>query len=97
VLFFSSVMTVVERLAPDDARGRYTGIWASTMGISALIAPLISSAALDAGGPELMWTTSLAPGVLAAVGLLARKRHIDTPSTPTTPDPADLDLAPTRA
>ncbi|MCX4826370.1 hypothetical protein OG883_42780 [Streptomyces sp. NBC_01142] len=77
-------MTVVERLAPDDARGRCTDIWASTMGISALIAPLISSAALDAGGPELMWTTSLALGVLAAV-CLALKRHIDTPSTPRRP------------
>ncbi|MCX4681626.1 MFS transporter [Streptomyces sp. NBC_01433] len=97
VLFFSSVMTVVERLAPDDARGRYTGIWASTMGISALIAPLISSVALHAGGPELMWTTCLALGVLAAVGLLALKRNTDITFTPTTPDPADLDLAPTRA
>ncbi|MFB6985563.1 MFS transporter [Streptomyces sp. NPDC056304] len=95
VLFFSSVMTVVEHLAPDDARGRYTGIWASTMGISALIAPLISSAALDAGGPELMWITSLALGVFAAVGLLALKRLIGITSTPTTPDPVDLGLAPT--
>lgn len=97
VLFFSSVMTVVERLAPDDARGRYTGIWASTMGISALIAPLISSAALHAGGPELMWTTSLALGALAAIGLLALKRHPDITTTPTTPGTADPDLAPTRA
>ncbi|WP_435058016.1 MFS transporter [Streptomyces sp. bgisy060] len=94
VLFFSSVMTVVERLAPADARGRYTGIWASTMGISALIAPLISSAALDSGGPELMWTTSLALGALAAGGLLALKRRIDT--TPTVPHAVDLDLAPSR-
>ncbi|MET8816527.1 MFS transporter [Streptomyces sp. NPDC004549] len=95
VLFFSSVMTVVERLAPADARGRYTGIWASTMGTSALIAPLISSATLEAGGPELMWITSLALGVLAAVGLLALKRHLDTTST--TPEPADLELAPSPA
>ncbi|MGW6145702.1 MFS transporter [Streptomyces sp. NPDC055140] len=97
VLYFSSIMTMVERLAPDDARGRYTGIWASTMGVSALIAPLISSAAIDAGGTELMWTTSLALGVLAAVGILALKRHIDMPSATTTANPADLDLAPTRA
>ncbi|MEU1076504.1 MULTISPECIES: MFS transporter [unclassified Streptomyces] len=94
VLFFSSIMTVVERLAPADARGRYTGIWASTMGISALIAPLISSAALDAGGPELMWATSLALGALAAAGLLALKRRMDI--TPTVPDAVDLDLAPGR-
>ncbi|MFI5864746.1 MFS transporter [Streptomyces sp. NPDC051546] len=94
VLFFSSVMTVVERLAPAEARGRYTGIWASTMGTSALIAPLISSAALDAGGPELMWTTSLVLGVLAGVGLLALKRSLDdTPSAPGAPGPAHLDLA----
>ncbi|MGW3929804.1 MFS transporter [Streptomyces microflavus] len=97
VLFFSSVMTVVDHLAPEGARGRYTGIWASTMGISALIAPLTSSAALDAGGPELMWTTSLALGILAAVGLLVLQRHIDVPSALPTPDSADLDLAPTRA
>ncbi|MFD8664878.1 MFS transporter (plasmid) [Streptomyces microflavus] len=95
VLFFSSVMTVVERLAPADARGRYTGIWASTMGVSALLAPLISSAALHAGGPELMWTMSLALGVLAAVGLLALKRHIGTISKSTAPDPIAQDLAPT--
>ncbi|MFJ5952596.1 MFS transporter [Streptomyces noursei] len=95
VLFFSSVMTVVERLAPVDARGRYTGIWASTMGISALIAPLISSAALDAGGPELMWTMSLALGAVAAAGLLALKRRIDT--APTAPEPADLEIAPGHA
>lgn len=94
VLFFSSIMTVVERLAPADARGRYTGIWATTMGISALIAPLISSAALDAGGPELMWATSLALGTLAAAGLLALKRRIDI--TPTVPDAVDLNLAPGR-
>ncbi|MFI0813592.1 MFS transporter [Streptomyces echinatus] len=94
VLFYSSIMTVVERLAPADARGRYTGIWASTMGISALIAPLISSAALDAGGPELMWATSLTLGALGAAGLLALKQRIDT--NPTAPDAVDLGLAPGR-
>lgn len=96
VLFFSSIMMVVERLAPADARGRYTGIWASTMGISALIAPLISSAALNAGGPELMWATSLALGALAAAGLLALKRRIDTAPTVPGPDAVDLGLAPGR-
>lgn len=96
MLFFSSVMTVVEHLAPAGARGWYTGIWAaSTMGLSALIAPLISSAALDADGPEPMWTTSFALGVPAASGLLSLKRHID--NTPTEPGPVDVDLIPTRA
>lgn len=97
VLFFSSIMTVVERLAPEDARGRYTGIWATTMGVSALIAPLISSAALNAGGPRLMWITSLALGLLAAVGLLALKQRSATLSRPTTADVACLDLEPTGA
>ncbi|MFJ9580826.1 MFS transporter [Streptomyces sp. NPDC101191] len=95
VLFFSSVMTVVERLAPADARGRYAGIWASTMGISALIAPLVSTAALDTGGPELMWTTSFSLGVLAAAGLLALKRHVDNATTEA--KPAERNLATTRA
>ncbi|MFJ3658256.1 MFS transporter [Streptomyces nigra] len=94
VLFFSSIMTVVERLAPADARGRYTGIWATTMGFSALIAPLIGSAAIDAGGPELMWAMSLALGALAAGGLLALKRRIEL--TPPVPVGADLDLTPSR-
>ncbi|MGZ2361489.1 MFS transporter [Streptomyces sp. 372A] len=94
VLFFSSIMTVVERLAPADARGRYTGIWASTTGISALVAPLISSATLTSGGPELMWTTCLALGALAAAGLLALRWRID--ATSTVADTPDLDLAPSR-
>ncbi|MGW6203689.1 MFS transporter [Streptomyces sp. NPDC055089] len=94
VLFFSSIMTVVERLAPEDARGRYTGIWATTMGVSALFAPLISSAALNAGGPRLMWVTSLALGLLAATGLLALKQRGPTLSSPTTADTAGLDLEP---
>jgi MFS family permease len=97
VLFFSSVMTVVERLAPNDARGRYTGIWSTTMGISALIAPMISSAALNVGGPRLMWVTSLALGLLAAIGLLALEQRGPTLSRPTTADTAHLDLKPTGA
>ncbi|MFG2125107.1 hypothetical protein [Streptomyces sp. NPDC048710] len=93
-LFFSSVMTVVERLAPADARGRYTGIWASTMGISVLIAPLISSATLKAGGPNLMWTTSLALGALVAAGLLTLNRHLSNASAAPAPAPADPGLTP---
>ncbi|WP_225636747.1 MFS transporter [Streptomyces solaniscabiei] len=95
VLFYSSVVTVVERLAPTDARGRYTGVWASTLGVSALIAPLISSTALHAGGAALMWITSAVLGALAALGLLVLKTHIASPSP--TNDPANLHLTPTSA
>ncbi|MER5890325.1 MFS transporter [Streptomyces sp. NPDC001941] len=78
VLFFSSVMTAVERLTPAAGRGRYTGVWASTMGVSSLIAPLISSTALDAGGTELMWMMSGALGAIAAIGFLVLQKRIDT-------------------
>ncbi|MEU6070611.1 MFS transporter [Streptomyces sp. NPDC047082] len=91
VLFFSTVMTVVERLAPIDARGRYAGVWASMMGLSALIAPLISAAALHTGGPALIWTASLILGTLAAAGLLTLNRHItETSRTRHPADPASV-------
>lgn len=89
-------MTVVESLAPAEARGRYTGVWASTMGISALIAPLVSSTALDLGGTAFMWTTSTAPAAAAALGLIALQRHVDNPPA-AVPEPANRDLVPASA
>jgi hypothetical protein len=45
--FFSSVITVAERVAPPDARSQHICTWAHTMGSSAPV----TSATFDAGGP----------------------------------------------
>ena len=49
IAFNAVVPTIVNSIAPAHLRGRYNGLMGLAFGASALIAPLIGTAALEAG------------------------------------------------
>lgn len=69
----SPVMSgVVASLAPEEARGRYQGLMATSFAIAGIGAPLMGAAVMERWGGEVLWTGCLGVGVLGAVmiGLL---------------------------
>src|SRR5262249_11772872 len=63
--------TVVAALAPVSARGRYQGAIAMTFGAAQLVGPKLGTWTLQHEGPDTLWTSCLALGVLAALALTA--------------------------
>ncbi|QFG27520.1 MFS transporter [Actinomadura sp. WMMB 499] len=77
------LQAVVADLAPDDLRGRYSGLFGTAWAGGFLLAPLGGTQLLGLGGPSLLWTTCLALALAAAAGQLAlapaiRHRHFSS-------------------
>ena len=63
LLLLGHAMTIVSRLAPADSRGAYLAAYGLSWGVATVLAPLVGTGLLAAGGPELLW------GSLAALAL----------------------------
>lgn len=57
---------IVNRIAPAHARGRYAGIWGTSLAASVLAAPLLAGWALEAGGHHLVGLTLAGCGLIGA-------------------------------
>ncbi|MGI5270595.1 MDR family MFS transporter [Nonomuraea sp. CA-218870] len=63
--------TILTRLAPAHLRGRYAGLFGFAWSAAGLLAPLLGSVLLAAGGQPALWFTVGGIGLAAAAGMLA--------------------------
>jgi len=61
---------LVAGLAPVRLRGRYLGVFGSSFGLAAFLAPLLGTQALEHLGEGALWGACAAVGAVSAVGLL---------------------------
>ena len=79
--------SIVSGLAPEGARGRYLAAYGLSWGFATVLAPLLGTRLLSAGGPALLW------GLLALVALgLAAAQPLLSRVCRTLPDPHRLVL-----
>lgn len=57
---------VLNRISPVPLRGLYAGIWGTTMAIAVVVAPLLTSWSLSAGGSLLVAVTTMGAGLAGA-------------------------------
>ncbi|HZM81323.1 MAG TPA: MFS transporter, partial [Candidatus Limnocylindrales bacterium] len=74
ICFLAVAPGVVARLAPEHLRAVYFGVWGLAQGFSAVLAPLMASAALALGGSRLLWTIGAVLGGVTGFGCLALRR-----------------------
>jgi MFS family permease len=62
---------IVAAMAPADARGRYQGAIAMTFGAAQLIGPTLGTWTWQHAGPDILWASCLALGLMVAFALVA--------------------------
>ncbi|EPH40025.1 MFS transporter [Streptomyces aurantiacus] len=72
--------SLVVRLSPTHARGRYQGMYAMSWAVAALAAPLISGSVIDRLGAEWLWGFCAVVGTTAALGYWGLMRGLPTAS-----------------
>jgi MFS family permease len=65
---------IVAAMAPADARGRYQGAIAMTFGAAQLIGPTLGTWTWQHAGPDILWASCLALGLMVAFALVATGR-----------------------
>ncbi|WP_336210474.1 MDR family MFS transporter [Nonomuraea sp. LPB2021202275-12-8] len=63
--------TILATLAPPHLRGRYAGLFGFAWSAAAVLAPLMGSGLLEAGGQKALWFTTGGIGLVTAAGMLA--------------------------
>jgi MFS family permease len=61
--------TIVAAMAPADARGRYQGARSMMVGAGFFVAPKLGTWVWEREGPDLLWASCLALGVVLALVL----------------------------
>ncbi|MFF9900706.1 MDR family MFS transporter [Streptomyces longispororuber] len=72
--------TLVVRLSPAHARGRYQGMYAMSWSVAALAAPLLSGFFIDRLGQEWLWGFCALVGTVAALGYWSLMRGLSEPA-----------------
>jgi MFS family permease len=66
----------VGKAAPEDMRGRYSGVMGFSWMIPGMVGPLLAGLVMDNGDPSWVWYGSAVLGTIAALGFLRlRKGH----------------------
>ena len=73
--------------APEDMRGRYSGVMGFSWMIPWMIGPLLAGLIMDYGDPNWVWYGSAILGMIAAVGFLLLRKSHDKDWTPETQTP----------
>jgi len=75
----------VGRAAPEDMRGRYSGVMGFSWMIPWMIGPLLAGLIMDYGDPNWVWYSSAFLGLVATAGFLwLRNGHEKLPAVPET-------------
>jgi MFS family permease len=75
----------VGRAAPEDMRGRYSGVMGFSWMIPWMIGPLLAGLIMDYGDPNWVWYSSAVLGLVATAGFLwLRNGHEKLPAVPET-------------
>lgn len=75
LILLGHTWSIVSDLAPAGATARYLAVFGLSWGLAAVVAPLLGTQLLAAGGPVLLWSVSaiLAGALAAAQPALARR------------------------
>lgn len=76
VAWYVVASDLVHRIAPPAQRGRYNGIWGAAIAVSAVVAPLLASMSLRAGGTTQVAVSVIAIGMIGAVLCLPLARTL---------------------
>ncbi|MFD9907978.1 MDR family MFS transporter [Streptomyces sp. NPDC059063] len=74
--------SLVVRLSPTHARGRYQGMYMMSWAVAGLVAPLMSGFLLDRLGPGWLWGSCAALGTVAALGYWGLMRGLPATDEP---------------
>ncbi|MFC8125420.1 MFS transporter [Streptomyces sp. NPDC057302] len=88
IAFFIAASDVLNKISPDHSRGLYAGIWGTSLAIPVIIAPVLATASLAAGGDSLAGLTTFTAGALGALlclPLIALTHHRPAAAAPVTP------------
>ena len=77
----------VGNAAPEDMRGRYSGVMGFSWMIPWMIGPLLAGVIMDNGDPNWVWYGSAILGLVAALGFLWLRKSHDQDWTPAIEDP----------
>ncbi len=77
----------VGNAAPEDMRGRYSGVMGFSWMIPWMIGPLLAGLIMDNGDPNWVWYGSAILGLVAALGFLWLRKSHDQDWTPAIEDP----------
>ncbi|NGO75306.1 MFS transporter [Streptomyces sp. YC504] len=69
-------MSLVVRLSPVHARGRYQGMYSMSWSVAGLAAPLMAGFVIDRYGADWLWGATAVLGTVAAVGYWALMRNL---------------------
>ena len=82
----------VGNAAPEDMRGRYSGVMGFSWMIPWMIGPLLAGLIMDNGDPNWVWYGSAILGMIAALGFLWLRKSHDQDWRPT-PDNPELETS----
>ncbi len=77
----------VGNAAPEDMRGRYSGVMGFSWMIPWMIGPLLAGLIMDNGDPNWVWYGSAILGMIATLGFLWLRKSHDRDWTPLIEDP----------
>lgn len=77
----------VGNAAPEDMRGRYSGVMGFSWMIPWMIGPLLAGLIMDNGDPNWVWYGSAILGLIATLGFLWLRKSHDVDWTPETEGP----------
>ena len=77
----------VGNAAPEDMRGRYSGVMGFSWMIPWMIGPLLAGLIMDNGDPNWVWYGSAILGMIAALGFLWLRKSHDRDWTPAIENP----------
>jgi len=80
VLLLGHSWSIVSALAPEDARARYLAAYGLSWGVAAVVAPVLGTQLLSAGGPVVLWMTLAAVALLLATVQPSLARRCAVPS-----------------
>jgi MFS family permease len=70
IVYAPASSAVVADLAPDDARGRYQGVFAFGTAAATCVAPVLGGVILDHGGASVLWEGCAVLGAVTAAAFL---------------------------
>lgn len=72
----------VGEAAPEDMRGRYSGVMGFSWMIPWMIGPLLAGLIMDNGDPNWVWYGSAILGIVATLGFIGLRKNHDNSKTP---------------
>ncbi|WP_424215470.1 MDR family MFS transporter [Streptomyces sp. BI20] len=83
-------MSLVVRLSPASARGRYQGVYSMSWAVASLVAPLMAGTVVDRFGAGWLWASVGVLGTVAGLGYWLLMRDLPAESSAVVPVPVPV-------